>query len=169
MVEKLTYLQGYSPTIVEQAQQLLNQDKLGHYLLIRYPKCHEITTDKALYRFVQQLKSQYLRQSSPISKVVFDDKIHAIKNALGTHTFVSRIQGSKLKSKNEIRVAKVFKKVPLEFLNMIVVHELAHVREKEHNKAFYKLCQHMEPDYFQLELDLRLYLTQLELVGDPYI
>lgn len=168
MVEKLTYLQGYSPTIVDQAQQLLKQKKLSQYLLARYPKCHDITTDKALYRFVQQLKSQYLRQSSPISKVVFDDKIHAVKNALGTHTFVSRIQGSKLKSKNEIRVAKVFKKVPLAFLTMIVVHELAHVREKDHNKAFYKLCQHMEPEYFQLELDLRLYLTQLELVGKLY-
>ena len=38
-------------------------------------------------------------------------------------------------------------------------HELAHLREKEHSKAFYQLCTHMEPTYYQLELDLRLYLT----------
>ena len=31
--------------------------------------------------------------------------------------------------------------------------------EKEHHKAFYQLCQHMESDYHQLELDLRLFLT----------
>ena len=42
---------------------------------------------------------------------------------------------------------------------MIVVHELAHLKEKDHNKAFYQLCQHMEPDYHQLEFDLRLWLT----------
>jgi hypothetical protein len=51
---------------------------------------------------------------------------------------------------------------------MIVVHELAHIKEKEHNKAFYKLCMHMEPDYHQLEFDTRLYLTHLELFGELY-
>jgi hypothetical protein len=45
---------------------------------------------------------------------------------------------------------------------MIVVHELAHLKEFEHNKAFYQLCTHMVPDYHQLEFDLRLYLTHLE-------
>jgi len=44
-----------------------------------------------------------------------------------------------------------------------VVHELAHLKEREHDKAFYQLCQHMAPDYHQLEFDLRLYLTQLDL------
>ena len=48
---------------------------------------------------------------------------------------------------------------------MIVVHELAHLREKDHNKGFYQLCEHMEPDYHQLEFDLRLYLTHLEMIG----
>jgi predicted metal-dependent hydrolase len=49
---------------------------------------------------------------------------------------------------------------------MIVVHELAHLKEKQHDKAFYKLCCWMEPDYHQFEFDLRLYLTQLELGGE---
>ena len=45
---------------------------------------------------------------------------------------------------------------------MIVVHELAHLKQREHDKAFYQLCTHMAPDYHQLEFDLRLYLTQLD-------
>ena len=81
MSKQLTYLQGYPATIVEQTQQLLDQDKLAQYLLARYPHRHQVTTDKALYQYVQQLKSQYIRQSAPISKVVFDDKIHVINNA----------------------------------------------------------------------------------------
>jgi UTP pyrophosphatase len=40
-----------------------------------------------------------------------------------------------------------------------VVHELAHLKEMEHNKAFYQLCEHMLPGYAQLEFDLRLFLT----------
>ena len=111
------------------------------------------------------LKNIFLRNGEPISKVSFDNKIHVLKHALGTHTFISRVQGGKLKAKHEIRVASVFKNVPIEFLRMIVVHELAHLKEKEHDKAFYKLCQHMEPDYHQFEFDLRLYLTHIDLGG----
>ena len=51
---------------------------------------------------------------------------------------------------------------------MIVVHELAHLKEKEHNKAFYQLCRHMQPNYHQLEFDVRVYLTHLEDVGPVY-
>ncbi|MBL4730661.1 MAG: M48 family metallopeptidase, partial [Sulfurimonas sp.] len=68
-------------------------------------------------------------------------------------------------AKNEIRVASMFKTVPQEFLEMIVVHELAHFKEKEHNKAFYKLCQHMQASYHQVEFDLRVYLTHIDREG----
>ena len=95
-------------------------------------------------------------------KVAFDSKLHVIRNALGTHTTVQRVQGSKLKTKREIRVASLFKEVPDEWLRMIVVHELAHMKQRDHDKAFYALCTHMEPAYHQLEFDLRLYLTHLD-------
>jgi predicted metal-dependent hydrolase len=48
------------------------------------------------------------------------------------------------------------------------VHELAHLKEKEHNKAFYRLCEHMLPAYHQLEFEMRLYLIQLERAGPIY-
>jgi predicted metal-dependent hydrolase len=51
---------------------------------------------------------------------------------------------------------------------MIVVHELAHLKEKEHNKSFYHLCEHMEPNYNQLEFDLRVYLTCIDIFGPIY-
>ena len=114
------------------------------------------------------LKNILLRQSQPLSKVIYDDKIKDLNHALGLHTFISRVQGGKHKAKNEIRVASLFKNVPLAFLRMIVVHELAHLKEKDHNKAFYQLCLHMEPAYHQFELDMRLYLTHLDLFGKLY-
>ena len=48
---------------------------------------------------------------------------------------------------------------------MIAVHELAHLKERDHGKAFYGLCERMEPNYHQYEFDLRLYLTQLDQSG----
>ena len=164
----LKYLSGYSAIVKDQVLALISNNKLAELLLKKYPEAHQIRTDKALYVYVMGLKNQYLKKSTPLSKVVYDDKIDVLHQALGLHTVVSRVQGNNLKSKNEIRVGTVFKKAPLEFLRMIVVHELAHLREKQHNKAFYKLCEHMEPEYHQLEFDLRLYLTHLDLVGKLY-
>ena len=164
----LKYLSGYSAVVKDQVHALISNNKLAEVLLKKYPEAHQIRTDKALYVYVMGLKNQYLKKSTPLSKVVYDDKIDVLHQALGLHTVISRVQGNNLKSKNEIRVGTVFKKAPLEFLRMIVVHELAHLREKQHNKAFYKLCEHMEPEYHQLEFDLRLYLTHLDLVGKLY-
>ena len=133
----------------------------------RYPQVHTIKTDKALYDFVFELKSEYLRNAPPINKVMFDSKIQVIKHALGMHTSIFRVQGNKLKTKREIRIATLFREAPPEFLRMIVVHELAHFKEREHDKAFYQLCLSMEPEYHQFEFDLRLYLTHLALSKTP--
>lgn len=48
-------------------------------------------------------------------------------------------------------------------LELLVVYELAHFKEKDHNKAFYKICEYMRPDYHQIELDLRLFLVLFEM------
>ncbi len=164
----LKYLTGYPPAVSEKIQHLLDQDKLGTLLINKYPTCHNIRTDKALYEWVMDMKNRFLRQSGPLSKIVYDDKLDVLHQALGLHSVISRVQGSQLKSKNEIRIGAVFKTAPLAFLNMIAVHELAHLREKQHDKAFYKLCEYMLPDYHQLEFDTRLYLTYLDTTGNLY-
>jgi predicted metal-dependent hydrolase len=159
------YLAGYPAALAAQVRQLIAQDRLAALLLQKYPQAHAVRTDKALYDYVQTLKGDFLRNTGQLSKVAFDNKLHVIRNALGTHTRVARVQGTQLKTKREIRVATVFREMPEAFLRMIVVHELAHLRELDHNKAFYQLCLHMEPDYPQLEFDLRAYLSHLEATG----
>jgi hypothetical protein len=161
----MKYLSGYPDKLTTQVQQLLVQGRLGTMLLAKYRHTHGVRTDKALYDYVMALKNDFLRNAEPLSKVAFDSKLHVIAHALGTHTTVSRVQGSKLKAKREIRVATLFKEVPLEFLKMIAVHELAHIKEKAHDKAFYQLCTHMEPQYHQYEFDLRVYLTHMDAAG----
>ena len=60
------------------------------------------------------------------------------------------------------------KHVPFELLQMVVVHELAHKKEKEHNKTFYQLCSFMLADYHQLEFDMRVWLVAEEVGQSPY-
>jgi predicted metal-dependent hydrolase len=122
-----------------------------------------VQSDKSLYAYVAALKQQHLKNAPGIDKVLYDAKLDVLRNALGLHTAISRVQGGKLRAKKEIRVASLFKAAAPEFLQMIVVHELAHLKEMEHNKAFYQLCTYMLPDYHQLEFDLRVYLTWREL------
>lgn len=165
---QLKYLAGYAPRITARVAELIAENRLGSVLRQRYPQTHTLRTDKALYDFTVAIKNDFLRTTPPLSRVAYDGKLQLLHNALGTHTFVSRVQGSKLKAKREIRIATIFRDTPLEFLTMIVVHELAHLKEKEHNRAFYQLCTHMEPAYHQLEFDTRLFLTQVELAGSPY-
>lgn len=161
----MKYLIAYSEEIKQQVRLLVSQNRLSEVLLQKYSAVHEISTDKALYSYVLDLKSSFMRNAQTPSKVIFDNDIRAIQRALGLHTAISRVQGGKLKAKNEIRIASLFKEVPVEFLKMITVHEMAHLKEKDHNKAFYKLCVSMEPDYHQIEFDLRLYLTHVDLLG----
>jgi hypothetical protein len=161
----VNYLQGYPQELQDQARALLDSGTLGTVLQRRYPQSHAIRTDGALYDYVHGLRSQYMRGAPPLSKVAFDNKLRVVAHALGTHTTVSRVQGSRLKAKREIRIAAMFRHAPLAFLRMITVHELAHLKERAHDKAFYQLCCHMEPDYHQLEFDLRLYLSHLDHGG----
>ena len=167
-MSKLTYIAHYPEHLKAQIRTLIEEEKLGKYLLLKYPTTHSLTSDKALYAYVMELRSQFLRKSEPLSKVLYDGKISDINDALGLHRITIKNHGGRLRSKSEIRVASLFKTAPEAFLKMICVHELSHLKEKEHNKAFYALCEKMEPSYHQLEFDVRLYLTHLELYGKLY-
>ena len=161
------YLAGYQPHLQQQVLALIEQGRFGAALLRCYPQAHAVRSDSALYDYVQALKAEHMRSAPPLGKVRFDNTLHVIRNALGTHTAISRVQGARLQAKREIRIASLFRHTPLPFLRMIAVHELAHLKERGHDKAFYQLCTYMEPDYHRLELDLRLYLTHLDHTGSP--
>jgi predicted metal-dependent hydrolase len=161
-MDDLKYLGGYNENTLARVRDLIAQDRLGAVLRERYGEMHEVRSDKALFRYTIEIKDRFMRKTDPLDKVVYDNKLHVVRDALGTHTTISRVQGGRLKASREIRIATVFRDAPAPFLQMIVVHELAHLKEREHNKAFYQLCAHMAPDYHQLEFDVRLYLTHLD-------
>ncbi|WP_292819158.1 metal-dependent hydrolase [Methylophilus sp.] len=118
------YLPGYPAHVRAQITHLHAQGQLGAYIQQRYPQMHVIQSDKALYDFCTALKQRYLKNAPLLDKVYFDNKLTIEKQTLGLNTAISRVQGGKLKAKKEIRISAFFKAAPLEFLQMIVVHEL---------------------------------------------
>lgn len=160
-------LGAYPAQVQAQVLALLAGDgaALADRLLQKYPQAHTVRSDKALFDYVSALKAKHLRSTPPLHKAQFDSRMHAVRNALGLQIRTSRVQGNRLSARREIRIASVFRYAPDDFLRMIVVHELAHLRESDHDKAFYQLCEHMEPRYHQLEFDLRMYLAYCEHTG----
>jgi len=156
------YFQDYPDSLVDQAKQLIKTGQLKSYLLSKYPTAHRVHSDKQLFEYVNKIKQSYMKKSSQLDKVMYAKGKDLVFNALGTHTFVSRNHGGKLKSKHEIRIGASLKDAPEEMLRMLVVHELAHFKEKEHNKAFYNLCVYMQPDYCDVEFDTILFLILLD-------
>lgn len=155
----LPYISGYPPELQAKAEALLAAGELGPMLVKRYPEGHRVHSSKELGTYVQELKARHMQKAAPLGKVTFDSRLHAAHNALGLHVTATRVQGTKLRKRREMRIASLFKEAPADFLRMIVVHELAHMKFANHDKSFYKLCTYMEPDYHQLEFDLRLYLS----------
>jgi predicted metal-dependent hydrolase len=165
MTAHLRYIQGYPDRIIEQIDRLISEKRFVDWFKQKYPDVHTIQSERDLYVYTMDIKQRFMKKTSPLHKVVYDSKIHLIHNALGLHQYVSKVQGSKIKTQNEIRIASIFKQAPEPLLRMLVVHELAHLKEKDHNKAFYQLCCHMEPSYHQLEFDARLFMIFNELNG----
>ena len=163
MTDALPYLAGYPAATLDQVRRLIAENRLQAYLDKKYPARHEVQSDSALLDYVGERKRDYLRNAAPLHRVRYENGMDAIRNALGLHMRSSRVQGAKLKSKQEIRIASVFREGAPEFLEMIVVHELAHIREADHDKRFYDLCEYMLPDYHQREFDTRLWLMARKL------
>jgi predicted metal-dependent hydrolase len=164
----LKYLSSYSPELVAKAEQLIATGRLGDLLLSKHPAPHNVRSDSTLYEYTMEIKNLSMSKSFRLNRVAYDTKLKVIEHALGQHHYITRIHGSKTKAINEIKIASLFREGPEAFLKMIVVHELAHFKEKEHNKSFYQFCCYMEPHYHQYEFDLRLYLTYLDLYGPLY-
>jgi len=162
----MNYLAAYPEEIQLEVQSLASRNRLVEMIKHRYFSLHDIKSDNALYRYVMGLKNTYFRHVRSPDKIVFANDFRSIQRALGLNTIVYTVQGDKLKSKTEIKIASLFKHLPIEFLKMIVAHELAHLKEREHNKAFYKLCLTLEQNYHHIEFDLRICLTYENIIEE---
>lgn len=107
MPKLLKYISAYPQNIQDQVQNMLDDGQFANFLLKKYPKPHSVANDKDLREYAMDIKNQYMKKSSPLSKVIYDGKIHVINNALGLHSYVPRVQGNKVKMKNELRVSSV--------------------------------------------------------------
>ena len=158
------YFQGYPPHIIEQVLQLFNGDRAAKYLKGKYPDAHSITSDKALYSYATELKKRYLKNALPFGRAAFKKQGDMVTNALGTHTF--RMQGKT--RKHDLAINSDLLRAPEPFSKHSSYMNSLILRKKTTTKPSYQLCCHMEPQYHQLELDLRIFSVLVGEGKNPY-
>jgi len=88
------YLAHYPAELRARVEASIDGGQLGAMLAERYPSPHEIQSNAALYRFAMAIKRAKMTSSKPLSKVRYCDKISTLNNALGLHTYETRVQGA---------------------------------------------------------------------------
>ncbi|KZX02326.1 metal-dependent hydrolase [Pseudoalteromonas luteoviolacea] len=158
-MQELKYFQHYPENLQDQVRQLITNNQLQTYFRRKYPAGHQLQSQQGLYQYSTEIKQRFLKNAPRLNSVSFNKHTDMVKGTLGTHTHQQRVHGKKLKARYDIALNNQLKYAPEAILRALIVHELAHFKHAEHNKAFYNLCCHMEPDYHQLELDLRLFIV----------
>ena len=60
---------------------------------------------------------------------------------------------------NNISLNTMLAKLPINVVKYVIVHELAHIRHKNHQKEFWALVGKYMPKYKQLQNELKTYTT----------
>jgi hypothetical protein len=69
----------------------------------------------------------------------------------------TRRQWGSCSTKNVLSFNTMLMKLPLKVIEYVVVHELAHIQHKHHQKAFWKLVEQTMPDYKERVAKLHTY------------
>jgi len=71
----------------------------------------------------------------------------------------SKRQWGSCSSKNILSFNTMMMKLPLNVIQYIIIHELAHIKHKHHQKAFWQHVSHYLPDYKKWVKELKTYTT----------
>ena len=70
---KLRYLQGYPPELLTRVQQLVEAGRLAETVTRRHPEAHAVRDDRALYDYVNGLRSSHMRSCLLYTSDAADD------------------------------------------------------------------------------------------------
>ena len=103
------------------------------------------------YRNIQ-LSEQQIKELKQKAKTVIGKKVDYYSKLMGLYPTDIKITSAKKRfgscsTKNSICFSYRLMLYPDEAIDYVVVHELAHIKHKNHSKNFYKLIEKYMPDY----------------------
>jgi len=120
--------------------------------VIRYPL---IDRDK-IEQVVEKFYKQEAQKLIPTLTQSYADKMHLYPTKIGFRK--AKRQWGSCSAKNAISFNYLMMKLPLDVIQYIIVHELAHIKHKNHQKEFWALVALVMPEYKRQEQELKNYL-----------
>ncbi len=139
------------------AIQLIEGKKIGYdgeKNLLYLPK------EKSKERLVKWLKDNAKRIFTAVTKAQAE-RMKVKYTSVGVNS--ARTQWGSCTAKNVIRYTFRLLYCPREILEYVAVHELAHVRHKDHSKAFWREVEKYLPDWKERRKWLKTHAIYLEI------
>jgi predicted metal-dependent hydrolase len=106
---------------------------------------------------IYKLYKQEAQSKIPNIVEYYANKMQLIPNKLSFRK--TKRQWGSCSANNNISLNTMLAKLPQNVVKYIVVHELAHIKHKNHQKEFWALVERYMPEYKQLQDELKTYTT----------
>ncbi len=98
------------------------------------------------------LSADEAKRLKELAKSVIPDRVQYFSNVMGLRPTGVKITSAKTRfgscsANNSLNFSFYLMGYPMEAVDYVVVHELAHIRHKNHQKEFYVLIERYLPDY----------------------
>lgn len=122
----------------------------GNYSAITVKDDNLLFPQALLFRKEKELTNWYLRQAKRIIKLQTDRYTQEMRTSYKELTYSdTRSQWGRCTHDNRLQFSWRLVMAPILVLNYVIVHELAHTKEKNHTRAFWSIVRGFNPSYRQ--------------------
>lgn len=145
--------QSYPLRLIEQTKKRTTLIFDQEVFLLYYHQYNEVLFQKHVDNFYKEEAKQFVpllveKWSGQMALVPTNIRFRKTKRQWGSCS-----------GKNILSFNTMMMKLPQDVIQYIIVHELAHIKHKHHQKSFWKLVETYIPDYKQHVTELKKYTT----------
>ncbi len=123
----------------------------------RFSLFYHIYDEKLFQTHIDRFYKQEAQKQIPTHVELWAEKMSLSPESL--HFRKTKRQWGSCSGKNILSFNTMMMKLPQDVIQYIVIHELAHIKHKHHQKSFWNLIEEYLPDYRQHVAQLKTYTT----------
>ena len=144
---------AYPLILSQQAKKRTELSFENGTFILRYHRYNETLFQKHIDKFYKKEASAFI----PAQVEYWASETKLTPNRISFRK--TKRQWGSCSGKNDLSFNTMAMKLPLDVIQYIIVHELAHIKHKHHQKSFWSLVEKHMPDYRQHVAELKTYST----------